>query len=315
MQIQSAQQTIQDICRWRPALSSVLAAFSPLIQKQEDLSAHYCTVFSEKAYILPAVEPARFQMGVSVLENGALPDLAPYFFECAKELSPYVAAIPRMKDSCAAYVKCFCDLSKEAQAAYVDASTSNTPNLLEGIAQSNAVDLFELALFANFVVSPILHDLVMATYGATYEEGEKPWDTNTIWQQGYCPVCGAFPVIAWLDRGKVDERNTYLLPGGGRKHLHCGVCGADWRFLRLACPACGIAKSKKIEILSEENNTHGESLDFCSECKSYCPVIDVRERIAMPNLEAQALGMLHLELTAFEKNLHPLRASFWNTFD
>lgn len=308
MQKQSAEQTLQDISRRRPALSSLLTAFSPILQKQDELGERYT---SELSSVVLKTDTERMQQGVPLFADTDVPDCSSQFATCAQELIGPLSGIPLLKDKAEQLASLFANLSHEDQKHIVEAVSSNNPTLIDSFAEEKNVAPLETTLYGTFVVQVILRALVQNSFGSL---SEMPWDTNNIWQQGYCPVCGSYPTIAWFDRAKVDERNTYLLPGGSRKHLHCGVCGADWRFLRLSCPMCGISKSKQIEILSEENDKFGEALDWCSQCESYCPTIDIRDRIAMPHLEAQAIGMLHLELIAFEKKLHPLRSSFWNTF-
>lgn len=69
-----------------------------------------------------------------------------------------------------------------------------------------------------------------------------------------------------------------------------------------------------MELLRESGPAHGERLDWCTKCKGYCPTVDLRERDTVPDPDALALGMLHLDMVASRKKLHPLRPSFWNTF-
>ena len=308
MQKQSAEQTFQDISRRRPALSGLLTAFSPILQKQEELCERYAGEFASCTL---TTDTGRMQQGVPILTDNDIPDCSSLFANCAKVLVKPLSGIPLLQDKAENLAALFANLSHEDIKHIVEAVSSNNPTLIDSFAKEKNADPLETTLYGTFVVQVILRSLVQKCFGG---QSEMPWDTNNIWQQGYCPVCGSYPTIAWFDRAKVDERNTYLLPGGSRKHLHCGVCGADWRFLRLSCPLCGISQSKQIEILAEEDNKFGEALDWCTQCHSYCPTIDIRDRIAMPNLEAQAIGMLHLELVASEKKLHPLRNSFWNTF-
>ena len=168
-----------------------------------------------------------------------------------------------------------------------------------------------LAFVTGFVLSPVLHAMVA---NALPEDGEAPWDRDGAWQQGYCPVCGAFPTIAWLDKPMLDERNAYLAGGGGKKPLHCSQCGTGWKFLRGACPSCGKEASGTMEMLRETEAARGERLDWCTKCNTYCPTVDLREREAVPNLDALALGMMHLDMVAARKKLRPLRPSFWNMY-
>lgn len=69
-----------------------------------------------------------------------------------------------------------------------------------------------------------------------------------------------------------------------------------------------------MEMLRESKNAQGERLDWCTKCKTYCPSVDLRERDTTPNLDALALGLLHLDMVAAKKGLHPINPSFWNTF-
>lgn len=317
MQRQSPDMTIQDICRRRPALSSVLQAFSPILTCQEELSKYCAEELAKSGRTLPIPDAFRLRQGSPLLVDNKIPDCADLFAHCASSFVEPLSAIPALAGSMPSAAKFCTNLSQDEQMSLVSAVATNNVDLLEnidkldGLIAEGTCDAQGFMFFVTFVVSSVLRGLSLVSF---QNQDPTPWEENNVWQQGYCPVCGSYPQLAWLDRGKVDERNTYLLPGGARKHLHCGVCGTDWRFLRLACPVCGIAESKQIEMLSEEKDLHGEGIDWCTKCNAYLPTIDIRDRIAMPNLEAQALGMLHLELIAQEKHLHPIRSSFWNTF-
>ena len=145
-------------------------------------------------------------------------------------------------------------------------------------------------------------------------KGEAPWNGAAVWTQGYCPVCGSLPVIATLDKRVFDEKNAFLAGGGGKKRLHCGLCATSWTFRRSTCPSCGRQGNEVMEILRESEGANGERLDWCVHCKTYCPTVDLREREAVPDMDAMALGMLHLDMVASRRGLQPLRPSFWNMF-
>ena len=162
------------------------------------------------------------------------------------------------------------------------------------------------------MLGPVLRALVeLSPHG---DGKEAPWNVEGTWRQGYCPVCGSGPSIAYLDRPVFDEKNAFLAGGGGKKHLHCSLCGTDWTFRRGACPFCGEEGAGVMEILKEAGNALGERLDWCTRCKTYCPTVDLRERDTAPDLDALALGMLHMDMVAAQKGLQPLHPAFWNTF-
>ncbi|MBQ9537308.1 MAG: formate dehydrogenase accessory protein FdhE [Desulfovibrionaceae bacterium] len=311
---QTTAETLNDIIAWRPALASLLTAFSPLLTQAETLTAELLEDPLVAAINLPQCEPSRLQLGASLLSHYTMPDVSGALAYARTKLWPQLQAIPALTDSLEPYYSYLGQVTLEDQHKLLDAVLLNDGTLLSDLATSKNLDAGILHFLATFLYSSLLKAVVLKNYGPANLEKEWPWETNNIWQQGYCPVCGSLPTIAWLDKAVIDERNTYLLGGGGRKHLHCGLCGANWRFLRLACPVCGIAESKQIEILTCDEDSHGESLHWCAKCNSYLPTVDLRERIAIPNLDAQAFGMLHLELIAKEKQLKPLHLSFWNSF-
>ena len=166
-----------------------------------------------------------------------------------------------------------------------------------------AVLLFALEV----VVGPVLRALAL--------KYDAPWDERaSSWMQGFCPVCGSFPSISYLDKRVFDEKNAFLAGGGGKKHMHCALCGTEWHFRRGACPSCGKEGSGVMEFLRESENSRGERIDWCTKCKSYCPTVDLRECAGTPDMDAMALGMMHMDIVAAQKGLTPLKPSFWNQF-
>ena len=47
---------------------------------------------------------------------------------------------------------------------------------------------------------------------------------EAVWQQGYCPICGGWPLLAEL-------RGIELA-----QYLRCAACGSGWRSRRMFCP-------------------------------------------------------------------------------
>jgi FdhE protein len=87
--------------------------------------------------------------------------------------------------------------------------------------------------------------------------GFEQWPGRERWRHGYCPTCGALPVMAQL----VPREN------GRERLLCCGHCRTRWGFMRVGCPFCGNEDSARMDILEVE----GEDLrlDTCQECRGY----------------------------------------------
>ena len=308
---QSVADTLADVTARRPVLEPVLRAFEPLLSAGDALAGKLVKSVREAGLRLPELQWDRAQQGVSLLAGVPLAGAADPMRQAAEELLPLLTTIETVAPHAAALRAFFlrpaeADDSRDALAEAVVAGRS-----IESIASDGGVDPEVLAFVTGFVLSPVLHAMLA---NALPEDGEAPWDKDGAWQQGYCPVCGAFPTIAWLDKPMLDERNAYLAGGGGKKHLHCSQCGAGWKFLRGACPSCGKEASGTMEMLRETEAARGERLDWCTKCSTYCPTVDLREREAVPNLDALALGMMHLDMVAARKKLRPLRPSFWNMY-
>ena len=312
---QSVADTLADVTSRRPVLEPVLRAFEPLLSAGDALSGKLAETVRAAGLSLPELQWDRAQQGVSLLAGVSLAGIASPMRQAAEELLPLLTTIETVAphaDSLRAFFLRPVESPAESNDSRVTlAEAVVAGRSIESIAADGGVEPDVLAFVSGFVLSPVLHAMVAT---ALPEDGEAPWDRDGAWQQGYCPVCGAFPTIAWLDKPLLDEKNAYLAGGGGKKHLHCSQCGTGWKFLRGACPSCGKETSGTMEMLRETEASRGERLDWCTKCNTYCPTVDLREREAVPNLDALALGMMHLDMVAARKKLRPLRPSFWNMY-
>jgi FdhE protein len=105
-------------------------------------------------------------------------------------------------------------------------------------------------------------------------------------EQGYCPVCGSAPAIAWIE-------------GEGQRHLFCSFCWQKWPLNRTLCPFCGSRDQQGLlYFYSDEEKEY--RFDACESCRKYIKTVDTRvlSRRAYPPLEQVA--SLHLDLKAAE---------------
>jgi len=111
-------------------------------------------------------------------------------------------------------------------------------------------------------------------------------DPTPSGEQGYCPVCGSPPAIAWLE-------------GEGQRYLFCSFCWQKWPLNRALCPFCGSRNQEGLFYLySEEEKEY--RVDACDSCRKYIKTVDTRvlSRPCYPPLEQVA--SLHLDFKASE---------------
>lgn len=299
--------TADFLSRRRPALESVIRKTQPLFELRKDIASELEPVFKASGVALPDFEPQRAREGEALLAGMELAALLPALRYAAEKALPALQKLPPLAKRGEALEALF--LGDQAE-AFFEAMMGGDERGLMDIGRKLDIPL-EILLFAGeFILSPVLRALVKLAEPA---EGDFPWNEEGAWSQGYCPVCGDLPALAWLDRPRADLSENFLVSGGGKKNYYCSLCGAGWKFRRSHCPSCGREGNNVLEILREKG-ADGERVDFCVHCKSYCPTVDLREFGDVPDMDVMALGMLHMDIAASQKNLRPLKPSFWNVF-
>ena len=304
-------ETLADIAARRPALRPVLETFRPLLETRAALTAGVKEAVAA-AVTLPPFSAERAAQGVPLMAGLSTRGLGDPLRTAARPLLPLLYAFEppaRHRDALEAL---FLKEEGTAPEQLLEALVSGNGPDFQRLAAEAAVPPEVLAFVLEFVAAPVMRALALRAQPAG--GGEAPWNGAAVWTQGYCPVCGSPPVIATLDKRVFDEKNAFLAGGGGRKRLHCGLCATSWTFRRATCPSCGRQGNEVMEILRESGDASGERLDWCVHCKTYCPTVDLRERESVPDMDAAALGMLHLDMVASRRGLRPLRPSFWNMF-
>lgn len=322
---QSVAETIAGVIARRPVLEPVLKAFEPILEVRASLPGALGPLVREAGLCLPKLERERAAQGVSLLSDVPLKGLETPLRAAAEALLPLLAQQDAVRPHAETLAGFFAgEISGEEEsaaakppagpAAVAESLLRGDTSTLETRAESLGLPPSTLLFVFGFLLGPVLRAVVETSPDGEGGAGQPPWDEEGVWMQGYCPVCGTFPSIAYLDRPVHDEKNAFLAGGGGKKRLHCALCGTDWKFRRGACPACGAEGNGVMEFLREPKGALGERIDWCTRCKSYCPCVDLRERDGIPHPDALALGLLHLDMIAAGKKLRPLHPSFWNTF-
>lgn len=123
--------------------------------------------------------------------------------------------------------------------------------------------------------------------------GLQPLRQQIDWQQGYCPTCGAWPILA-------EQRGIEQV-----RFLRCGLCASDWSSERLLCPFCGSRSHADIAYLYEEQQEATQRAVTCERCHCYYKSIATLTPLSAPRLLVADLATLHLDLVALERAYAP----------
>ncbi len=116
-----------------------------------------------------------------------------------------------------------------------------------------------------------------------------------------CPLCGARPIVGVL-RPEGD---------GAKKSLICMLCGHEWLFRRVYCPACGEQREAQMAFYSAPEIPHVR-VDVCDTCHSYLKSIDLTKMgLAVPIVDE--LATIPLDLWAREHGYEKLQTNLLGT--
>lgn len=110
-------------------------------------------------------------------------------------------------------------------------------------------------------------------------------------RQGFCPFCGGAPSIGALKWAGESE--------AGLRLLVCGLCGLEWNFNRIRCPACQEDSPDKLPVF--RSNAHPTvRIEACETCRQYVKSIDLTVD-ARPIAEVDELLSLSMDLWAADE--------------
>lgn len=116
---------------------------------------------------------------------------------------------------------------------------------------------------------------------------------NATWQHGYCPTCGAWPILA-------EQRGIEQI-----RVLRCGLCAGEWRMERSVCPFCGSRNHADSAYLYEERSAATQRAVTCERCHCYYKAVATLAPLSTPMLFVTDLATLHLDLIALERAYGP----------
>jgi FdhE protein len=113
------------------------------------------------------------------------------------------------------------------------------------------------------------------------------------WTQGYCPLCGCWPLLGEF-RGLEQTR-----------FLRCGLCTAEWEFPRLLCPFCGTRDHRLLGYLHVEGEEAQYRAATCDACRGYVKMVSTLAALTGPQLLVAELATLHLDFIALQQDYLP----------
>jgi FdhE protein len=145
-------------------------------------------------------------------------------------------------------------------------------------ANTLSVDPSALRVVAGVAATPLLHAC------------RRAWQERLPqgWAHGYCPVCGAWPLLA-------EARGL-----GRSRHLRCGRCGGDWRTDWPRCPFCSNHDHATLDTLVGDDRTESRKIETCGVCRGYLKSIITLQATPADALTLVDLDTVELDIAALE---------------
>jgi FdhE protein len=293
MEAQSAQaererieRTIEIIREDLPQLKNILEAFKGLMAEQAALRAELLVPVTEE----PSPDPVKFAQGVPLLSRDAFEVSEEYLRTAANHLIPTMEqGFPRITEQLASIKKAIENRENRPTKKAIWKLLGREDRIKEFASRIN-VDSKILRFVLIQLIKPFAQ--IKARSNASLSDDSK-------WTKGYCPMCGSWPEIGFLEGQE------------GRRRLRCSFCGHEWSYTRIACPFCECVDPEQLELYYSQTRPF-ERAELCRQCKKYFVSIDIRGREFQVDREVAALGLVHLDLLAQEKGYSPGAACDWN---
>jgi len=111
---------------------------------------------------------------------------------------------------------------------------------------------------------------------------------DRIHRRGQCPFCGGAPAVGARREGSLME--------GARRLLACSLCGGEWPFQRILCPACFEEDPHRLPSFQADRHPFVR-IEACETCRRYVKSFDLSQD-ARPIPEVDDLLSLSLDLWA-----------------
>jgi len=116
---------------------------------------------------------------------------------------------------------------------------------------------------------------------------------DRVHRRGQCPFCGGAAGMSARREGTQNE--------GAKRVLACSLCGGEWTFERIVCPACLESDPQRLPHFSSDRHP-AVRIEACETCRRYVKSIDLSED-ARPIPEVDDLVSISMDLWAAEQGL------------
>jgi len=267
---QDIQKYIDHIVQQRPFAKEILNSYRVLVELMQDLE-----VSTPQIQVDKAVQELKIKEGFPIFSRDELPlDLA----AAAKVLSRIAAYLAHeQKEESTGMNKCAEQIQKDPACAssLFKAILKKDDEKISASAAEVSLEPARLFFLAKLSLKPSLEAIRKACSAMLDKDA---------WDQGYCPVCGSEPNMAYLDKK-------------GKRHLHCELCGEEWPYPRVNCPFCKNEDQKTLGYFHSDTE-EGLRVDFCKKCLRYLKTVDRREFEIETPMELEYLATLHLDILA-----------------
>ena len=188
---------------------------------------------------LEAGEPI-FVFDIKELDNRATQEVFERLLSCFNEHFPENAESLANLDSA-------CQSGSLSAERLLRITLDNSWSDLRSINHTHAINIDLLQLFTIYLARPFRQQRA--------EQLTAGLDLS-LWQQGYCPVCGHSPVLG------------SILGKEGQRWLWCCCCNTRWRFGRIGCAFCENQSQQELGYLTAEEYP-GYRIYVCDRCRRY----------------------------------------------
>lgn len=114
-------------------------------------------------------------------------------------------------------------------------------------------------------------------------------EVSSSWWEGYCPLCGAWPVL------------TEYIGLERKRQLRCGRCGTGWAIPMLRCAFCDETDHERLGYLAPEGDGDTRKVEVCETCKGYVKGLATVRSLPPWAILLDDLATVHLDVVALER--------------